>query len=367
MMRMKTRLTSPTTAAGGGGVGGEEVSTDWEVRPGGLLVQKRSDSDVNSAPPAPTIKVRVKYGASYHEINISCQATFGELKKKLQGATGLHHQDQKLFYKDKERDSNAFLDMVGLKDKSKVVLVEDPISQEKRYIEMRKNAKMEKAAKSISEISLEVDRLSAQVSTLELAIKDGGKVAEKEVLNLTELLMNELVKLDAVVADGEVKLQRKMQVRRVQKYVETLDLIKAKNTMSTDPDDQVPNKNQQKQSNGHLSNGKIVDGHTSNGHKPYSVRHLKPRNTIGHSPLRPPPPPPPHPQSQRQEEPRKSTSATVVTTQWETFESGSPLIPVSSPETQPPLVQLSPASASAPSISTTANTTSNHKFNWEIF
>ncbi|KAL9253640.1 BAG family molecular chaperone regulator 1-like protein [Drosera capensis] len=366
MMRMKTRLTSPTTAAGGGGVGGEETRTDWEVRPGGLLVQKRSDSDLNSAPPAPTIKVRVKYGASYHEISMSSQATFGELKKKLQGATGLHHQDQKLLYKDKERDSNAFLDIVGLKDKSKVVLIEDPISQEKRYIEMRKNAKMEKAVKSISEISFEVDRLSAQVSTLELAIKEGGKVAEKEVLNLTELLMNELVKLDAIVAAGEVKLQRKMQVRRVQKYVETLDLIKAKNSMATDPDYQVPNKNQQKQSNGHLSNGKIADGHTSNGHKPYSVRHQKPGNTIGHSPLRPPRPPP-HPQSQRQEEPRKSTSATVVTTQWETFESGSPLIPLSSPEPQPPLVQPSSASASAPSISTTANTTSNHKFNWEIF
>nr|GLL36074.1 BAG family molecular chaperone regulator 3-like [Ipomoea trifida] len=38
----------------------------------------------------------------------------------------------------------------GVKDKSKVVLVEDPISQEKRYLEMRKNAKMEKAVKCVS-------------------------------------------------------------------------------------------------------------------------------------------------------------------------------------------------------------------------
>lgn len=81
----------------------------------------------------------------------------------LSGPTGLHHQDQKLLFKDKERDSNAFLDTSGVKDKSKIVLVEDPISQEKRYLEMRKTAKMEKAAKSISEISLEVDRLAGQV------------------------------------------------------------------------------------------------------------------------------------------------------------------------------------------------------------
>ena len=87
----------------------------------------------------------------------------GELKKMLSGPTGLHHQDQKLFYKDKERDSKAFLDIVGVKDKSKIVLKEDPISQEKRFLEMRKNAKMEKAAKSISEISLDVDRLAGRV------------------------------------------------------------------------------------------------------------------------------------------------------------------------------------------------------------
>lgn len=88
----------------------------------------------------------------------------GELKKLLTGPTGLHHEDQKLIYKDKERDSKAFLDVVGVKDKSKLVLVEDPISQEKRLLEMRKNAKMEKASKSISEISLEVDRLAGQVT-----------------------------------------------------------------------------------------------------------------------------------------------------------------------------------------------------------
>lgn len=84
----------------------------------------------------------------------------------LSGPTGLHHQDQKLVFKDKERDTNAYLDTVGVKDKSKLVLLEDPISQEKRYLEMRKNAKMERAAKSISEISLDVDRLAGQVKTI---------------------------------------------------------------------------------------------------------------------------------------------------------------------------------------------------------
>ncbi|KAM0070369.1 putative non-specific serine/threonine protein kinase [Helianthus debilis subsp. tardiflorus] len=60
-----------------------------------------------------------------------------------------------------------------------MVLVEDPISQKKRYIEMRKNAQMEKAAKSTSEISLEVDRLAGQSEDTY------DKVAQKSYVNLT--------------------------------------------------------------------------------------------------------------------------------------------------------------------------------------
>lgn len=82
----------------------------------------------------------------------------------LVGATGLHQEDQKLIYKEKERDSKAFLDVCGVKDRSKILLQEDPISQEKRLVELRKNAKLEKASKSISQISLEVDRLAGQVN-----------------------------------------------------------------------------------------------------------------------------------------------------------------------------------------------------------
>lgn len=87
----------------------------------------------------------------------------GDLKKMLMGPTGLHHQDQKLIYKDKERDSIAFLDIVGVEDRSKIVLVVDLISQERRLLEMRRTAKMEKASECISDVSLEVDRLAGQV------------------------------------------------------------------------------------------------------------------------------------------------------------------------------------------------------------
>ncbi|CAL9047597.1 BAG family molecular chaperone regulator 1-like [Musa acuminata AAA Group] len=208
-----------------------EKAAGWEVRPCGMLVQKRgADADATAAP-VPTIRVKVKHGSVYHEIYVSSQATFGELKKALSAKTGLHPLDMKLLYKDKERESTAFLDTAGVKDKSKVVLEEDPTAQAKRLLEMRKTDKMEKATKSISAISLEVDRLASKVSALEAIVNRGGRVVEHDVTNLIESLMNELIKLDAVVADGDVKLQRRMQIKRVQKYVETLDAVKIKNAM----------------------------------------------------------------------------------------------------------------------------------------
>ncbi|XVF50769.1 hypothetical protein PTKIN_Ptkin04bG0130200 [Pterospermum kingtungense] len=349
MMRMKTKPTrmSPMTNGGSGSGEGEPAAHDWELRPGGMLVQKRNPDSDRTAIPPPTIRVRVKYGSIYHEISINSQATFGELKKMLTGPTGLHHQDQKLFYKDKERDSNAFLDMVGVKDKSKMVLVEDPISQEKRLLEMRKNAKMEKASKSISEISLEVDRLAGQVSAFESIISKGGKVAEKDVINLIELLMNQLLKLDGIMVDGDVKLQRKMQVRRVQKYVETLDVLKIKNAMPSSNGGQMEMQNQHR----HMNRQKLApiqeqQSRHFNGQRIEPIQEQQSRNSVAHLPI--------HQQyhHHHQQQSRHSASeGVVVTTNWETFDSSPSLLPVPSTST----------STSA------ANNSVPPKFPWEFF
>jgi hypothetical protein len=57
------------------GDGGSPNVADLEVRPGGMLVQKREMNGGSQS--IPTIKVRVKYGSSYREIRISSQASFG--------------------------------------------------------------------------------------------------------------------------------------------------------------------------------------------------------------------------------------------------------------------------------------------------
>ncbi|GMH09425.1 hypothetical protein Nepgr_011266 [Nepenthes gracilis] len=206
---------------------------DWEMRPGGMLVQKRNTDSPNrsSNRVTSTIKIKVKYGSIYNEIDINSHANFGELKKMLAASTGLHPKDQKLIFKCKERDSKACLDIVGVKDGSEVILIEDIMRQERGFLESRTNASMAKAFKSVLEVTIEVDKLGGQVTALETVIMRGGKVAEKELLNLIELLMSQLIKLDGIMADGEVKSKRKMQVIRVQKYIETLDKLKAQNAI----------------------------------------------------------------------------------------------------------------------------------------
>lgn len=223
MLRMKPKAKGASSPVSGRGF---EASGGWEMRPGGMLVQKRnSDANLNSNT-VPNIQVNVKYGASFHEVIISSQASFGELKKILSGRTGLNTQDQKLVFKEKERDSKDFLDFCGVKNGSKVLLLEDEFSKHKR----RAEAKMDKALEDIAAIRFQVDNLAKQVASAEVEINVGKKVEETVLLTLIEQLMTQLIKLDGISADGEVKLQRRMQVKRVQKYIEILDVLKIRNS-----------------------------------------------------------------------------------------------------------------------------------------
>lgn len=90
----------------------------------------------------------------------------GELKKALARDTGLQPADQRLLYKGKERENNEYLDMCGVKNRSKIVLMEDVSSVERRYHERRKMAKIESINRAISDISMEIDKLGDQVRGL---------------------------------------------------------------------------------------------------------------------------------------------------------------------------------------------------------
>ncbi|KAF7060045.1 hypothetical protein CFC21_066871 [Triticum aestivum] len=327
-MKETTSPVSPAAAAK------EALKEDeWEVRPGGMLVQKRDPgSDAPAGAPVPTIRLKVKFNAVSHEIYISSQASFGDVKKMMSEKTGLHHEDQKVLYKGKEMDSKAFLDMSGVKDRSKLALLEDPDAQAKRLIEQRRADKAHRASKSVSRISLDVDKLATKVSALEAIVRKGGKVVEADVVALTEALMTELVKLDAIAADGEVKAQRRLQEKRVQKYVETLDVIRAKNAAAP------------------KANG------TGNGQaKGDRSLHLPPR------------PPPVSQRRQFKQQPAPATgkaAAAPPTASWETFDLLSSMPSTSSATAT---TTMAAATTTTKPASNNNSTSPIPRFDWELF
>ncbi|XP_068644210.1 BAG family molecular chaperone regulator 4-like [Aristolochia californica] len=203
----------------------EEV--DWELRPGGMLVQKRDDGLGGSGS---KIKIKVSHGSYQHEISVPAQSTFGDLKKVIAQETSLEPQEQRLLFRGKEKDNEEHLHMVGVKDMSKIILLEDPASKERKLEQMKIDEGISKACEAVVFVRSEVDKLAGKVSMFEKSMNLRTKVDEKEFIVLTELLMRQLLKLDSIEAQGEAKVQRRIEVRRVQSLVDTLDHLKTRNS-----------------------------------------------------------------------------------------------------------------------------------------
>ncbi|KAK7303079.1 hypothetical protein RJT34_13978 [Clitoria ternatea] len=209
-----------------------EEETAWEMRPGGMLVQKRT---TKTESPTTNLRLRIAYGALRYEICVSSMATFGEVKKVLSAETGLGVDEQRLVYRGKERKNGEYLDVCGVKDRSKVVLIQDPSSIERRFIQMRINVKIQNAHRAINNVSVEVDQLVDQVSAIEKSTSDGVKVPEVQITTLIELLMRQAIKLESISAEGDASAQKTLQGKRVQKCVETLDQLKVCNARIKPP------------------------------------------------------------------------------------------------------------------------------------
>ncbi|KVH94101.1 BAG domain-containing protein [Cynara cardunculus var. scolymus] len=204
-----------------------ETTIDWEVRPGGMLVQKRvvgSDSDPDISP---IINIKVSHDSYHHHISIPSHSTFGDLKKMLARETKLEAKDQRLLFRGKEKGDDECLDMAGVKDMSKVILLEDPASKERKLLDKSKNRAQLQAYDAVAKVRAET------------SAKNGIKIVDKDVEVLTELLMKELLKLDGIEAEGEAKAQRRIEVRRVQGFVDTLDNLKLMKSTKTHVDKRV--------------------------------------------------------------------------------------------------------------------------------
>ncbi|ERM99173.1 hypothetical protein AMTR_s00092p00064570 [Amborella trichopoda] len=193
--------------------GSKEGKIEWEMRPGGMLVQKRCEVPDGSL--APTVRLRVAYGAFRYDISADPQSTFGELKKLLSSETGLQPGEMSISFRGKERENGDYLDNCGVKDRSKVVVIEDPTSRERKFFEMRKKEKIQSAHRAISDISIEIDKLSEQISSIEKSIANGKSVLEVQIATLIELLMRQVVKLERIPTEGEATSHKTIQVHNL--------------------------------------------------------------------------------------------------------------------------------------------------------
>uniref|UniRef100_A0A5B6Z217 Putative BAG family molecular chaperone regulator 2-like n=1 Tax=Davidia involucrata TaxID=16924 RepID=A0A5B6Z217_DAVIN len=142
MIKLRSKRFSRSNSKLGGGGGGKGVDGSagkggggsvgeikWELRPGGMLVQKReSEESVGEG----MITVRVSTVPQWHDITIGATSTFGELKMILSLVTSLEPREQRLLFKGKEREDCEYLHMVGVRDKDKVLLFEDPAIKERK-------------------------------------------------------------------------------------------------------------------------------------------------------------------------------------------------------------------------------------------
>ncbi|KAI8559777.1 hypothetical protein RHMOL_Rhmol04G0200600 [Rhododendron molle] len=225
----------------------------WPVAENGLYDDLLHDGGGGG----PTIRVNVVHGLNQLCLVVPSHFTFGELKKCIAQEIGLEPNQQRLLFRGMEKDDQEYLHMVGVKDNAKVLLMEEQKTIERNSEEVEGNrfssaaevrpekelgsmegtvkdrALEEAVARScaaVAQVKAEVDKLSEQVAALEGVVYGGTQVGEKEFIILSELLMRQLLKLDGIEAEGEGKVQRKLEVRRVQSFVDTVDSLKERNS-----------------------------------------------------------------------------------------------------------------------------------------
>ncbi|KAL0347502.1 UNVERIFIED_CONTAM: BAG family molecular chaperone regulator 4 [Sesamum calycinum] len=177
-----------------------------------------------------TINVKVSNGLNQYDVAVPSNSTFGDLKSVIVQKIGLKPEIHKLFFRGKEKEDHEDLQTAGVKDNSKVLLMENTTCRENNAEEVKQTNVISRGGAAVAEIREEVDKLSEQVSALQAVVDSGTKVDDKDIIYLTEMLMRQLLKLDGIEAEGEGKVQRKMEVRRVQSFVETMDILKSRNS-----------------------------------------------------------------------------------------------------------------------------------------
>lgn len=211
-----------------------------------------------------SLNITVWHGLEQHQVAVPSDSTFGDVKSVMAQKIGLKPETLKLLFRGKDKEDDDHLLTAGVKENSKVLLVEDTTSVQRspetvdttsvqrspetveditsvqRSPEKVETIEISRGGEAVAVVREEIDKLADQVAALQAVVDGGTKVDDKDFLFLTEMLMRQLLKLDSIEAEGEGRVQRRMEVRRVQSFVETMDTLKSRNADFSNNNDTAP-------------------------------------------------------------------------------------------------------------------------------
>ncbi|CAN0927846.1 Pre-mRNA-splicing factor CWC22 homolog [Linum grandiflorum] len=206
----------------------QNEEAELEVRPGGMLVQKRDGDDRERTHGGGSLNV-INGARVQHEVQIPAHSTLGELKRVIEQDTGSECARHKMLFRGKARD-----------DAEHVHNATKEREEASTKLDVKQIAKILKAMQAIDEVRTDVDKLSERVHALKVAVNGGTKIADQEFIVTAELLMRQLLRLDMIDAIGEARIQRRTEVHRIQKLHDSLDDLKARNAKLADTGIVVP-------------------------------------------------------------------------------------------------------------------------------
>ncbi|KAL6503272.1 hypothetical protein OROHE_023901 [Orobanche hederae] len=164
-----------------------------------------------------TINIKISHGLNQYEVFVPSSSSFdllmdtGYLKSFICQKIGLRPERHKLFFTCKEKEDDEDLQAAGLTDNSEVLLMEAKACLQESPEEMQETSVISKGEEAVAQVRNEVDKLARQVCAMQALADRGIKVGDKEVGYLSEMLMRQLLKLDGIEAEGEGRVQRKME------------------------------------------------------------------------------------------------------------------------------------------------------------
>lgn len=87
----------------------------------------------------------------------------GDLKLMVTQSIGLDPETHKLLFRGKEKEDNEHLQLAGVKDMSKMLLMEDTTCKEERPVEVAQTSVVSRGGAAVAEIRKDIDELSEQV------------------------------------------------------------------------------------------------------------------------------------------------------------------------------------------------------------